>query len=86
MIQVQNLSKDFSLNKKQRKELGDEYKNTKILLINLFIRESLSPIPPIGSFFIDCSLFILSKLLGLIFLNIKILRFHWCCSFFLIKY
>ena len=31
MIQVQNLSKDFSLNKKQRKELGDEYKNTKIL-------------------------------------------------------
>ena len=31
MIQVQNLTKDFSLNKKQRRELGEEYKNSKTL-------------------------------------------------------
>ena len=31
MIEVKNLIKDFTLNKKQRKEMGDKYKNTKIL-------------------------------------------------------
>ena len=31
MIQVQNLIKDFSLNKKQRRELGEEYKNARTL-------------------------------------------------------
>ena len=31
MIQVKNIIKDFTLNKKQRKEMGDEYKDTKIL-------------------------------------------------------
>tara|TARA_Y100000590_G_scaffold64583_2_gene69558 strand:- start:14170 stop:14940 length:771 start_codon:yes stop_codon:yes gene_type:complete len=31
MIQVKNLIKDFTLNKKQRKEMGDEFKDTKIL-------------------------------------------------------
>ena len=31
MINVQNLIKDFTLSKKQRKEMGDDYKNTKIL-------------------------------------------------------
>ena len=31
MIEVNNLIKDFTLNKKQRKEMGDKYKNTKIL-------------------------------------------------------
>ncbi|MBC8346859.1 MAG: ATP-binding cassette domain-containing protein [Candidatus Marinimicrobia bacterium] len=31
MIQVQNLTKDFSLNKKQRRELGNEYKDSKTL-------------------------------------------------------
>jgi len=31
MITVKNLVKDFSLNRKQRKELGDEYKNTKTI-------------------------------------------------------
>ena len=31
MIQVQNLTKDFSLNKKQRRELGEEYKDSKTL-------------------------------------------------------
>ena len=31
MITVNNLVKDFSLNRKQRKELGDEYKNTKTI-------------------------------------------------------
>ena len=27
MIQVKNLIKDFTLNKKQRKEMGDEFKD-----------------------------------------------------------
>ncbi|MBT3797255.1 MAG: ATP-binding cassette domain-containing protein, partial [Candidatus Marinimicrobia bacterium] len=31
MIDVKNLIKDFMLNKKQRKEMGDKYKDTKIL-------------------------------------------------------
>ena len=31
MIDVKNLIKDFTLNKKQRKEMGDKYKDTKIL-------------------------------------------------------
>ena len=31
MIQVKTVIKDFTLNKKQRKEMGDEYKDTKIL-------------------------------------------------------
>ena len=31
MIDVKNLIKDFTLNKKQRKEMGDKYKNTKVL-------------------------------------------------------
>ncbi|SVD63405.1 uncharacterized protein METZ01_LOCUS416259, partial [marine metagenome] len=31
MINVQNLIKDFTLSKKQRKEMGDDYKDTKIL-------------------------------------------------------
>ena len=31
MINVKNLVKDFSLNKKQRKEMGDKYKDSKIL-------------------------------------------------------
>ena len=29
MIKVQNVTKEFSLSRKQRKELGDEYKTTK---------------------------------------------------------
>ena len=31
MIKVENLVKDFTLNKKQRKEMGDDFKNTKTL-------------------------------------------------------
>ena len=31
MIDVKNLIKDFTLNKKQRKEMGDKYKNTKLM-------------------------------------------------------
>ena len=31
MIKVKNLTKDFTLNKKQRKEMGDDFKDTKIL-------------------------------------------------------
>ena len=30
MIQVKNLSKEFKLSKKKRKEMGDEFKNVKI--------------------------------------------------------
>ena len=29
MIQVKNLSKEFKLSKKKRKEMGDEFKNVK---------------------------------------------------------
>ena len=29
MIKVENVTKEFPLNRKQRKELGDEYKTTK---------------------------------------------------------
>ena len=31
MINVKNLTKEFTLNKKQRKEMGDDFKDTKIL-------------------------------------------------------
>ena len=31
MIKVENLVKDFTLNKKQRKEMGDDFKNTTTL-------------------------------------------------------
>ena len=31
MIKVKNLTKDFTLNKKQRKEMGDDFKETRIL-------------------------------------------------------
>ena len=30
MIQVKNIIKDFTLNKKQRKEMGDEYKDLRL--------------------------------------------------------
>ena len=31
MIKVENLTKEFPLSRKQRKELGDEFKNVKLI-------------------------------------------------------
>ena len=35
MIQVKNLSKEFKLSKKKRKEMGDEFKNVKIFKVDI---------------------------------------------------